>query len=118
MLQSNKDQIMSKVLRISADVFERLEANVTGFESPSEVIERVIKSHEEIEVIKLVTQSVISAEEFIKETGERKKTILLHQPTEAIENTMDYISTIFPQYNISHEFLKPGLKLIIKSKKK
>lgn len=30
---------------------------------------------------------------------------------------MDYVSTIFPQYNISHEFLKPGLKLIIKSKK-
>ena len=109
---------MSKVLRISADVFERLEANVTGFESPSEVIERVIKSHEEIEVIKLVTQSVISAEEFIKETGERKKTVPLHQPIEAIENAMDYIITIFPQYNISHEFLKPGLKLIIKSKKK
>lgn len=87
---------MSKVLRISADVFEKLEANVTGFESPSEVIERVIKSHEEAEVIKLVAQAIITAEDFIKETGEREKTVLLHHPLEAIERAMDFIIEIFP----------------------
>lgn len=107
---------MSKVLRISANAYEKLEENVTGFESPSEVIERVINSHEEIEVIKLVALAVVSAEDFIKETGERKKTVLLHQPAEVIERAMNFIIEIFPQYKITHEFKQPGLNLKIKSR--
>ena len=106
---------MSKVLRMSANVYEKLEANVTGFESPSEVIERVINSHEEIEVIKLVARAVVSAEDFIKDTGERKKTVLLHQSAEVIERAMSFIIEIFPQYKITYDFNQPGLNLKIKS---
>tara|TARA_R110000764_G_scaffold219580_1_gene307304 strand:- start:2911 stop:3216 length:306 start_codon:yes stop_codon:yes gene_type:complete len=98
---------------MSEGVFNKLEKNVTGFETPSEVIERMIESHEEIDVIKLVTRAVISSEEFMKEMGQRKKSILLHQPPEAIERAMIFIGEIFPQYNITHYFEQPALNLEI-----
>lgn len=104
---------MSKVLRVSAGVYDKLEANVAGFETPSAVIERLINSHEETEVIKLVARTVISAEDFIK-IGEQKKTVLLHQPAEAIERAMHFVIEIFPQYKITYEFDNPGLYLKIK----
>ena len=104
---------MSKVLRISAGVFQKLETNVTGFESPSDVIDRAIKSHEEIEVIKMVARAVISAKEHIDEIGFRKKTVLLHQPAEAIDRAMSFIVEIFPQYKIAYDFSPPGLNLKI-----
>lgn len=107
---------MSKVLRISVNTFEKLEANATGFESPSEVIDRAINSNEEIEVIKLVARAVVSAEEFIEKTGLRKKTVLLHQPENIIEQAMSFITEIFPQYIINHTFEQPGLNLVIKSR--
>lgn len=104
---------MSEVLRMSAGVYSKLEANVTGSESLSDVIERLIKSQEEIEVIKLVALSVISAASIIKETGERKKTVLLHQPAEVIERAMRFVVEIFPQYKITYELNHPGLNLIM-----
>ena len=107
---------MSKVLRISANTFEKLEAIVKGFESPSEVIDRAIKGYEEVEVIKIVTRSIISSEEFVKETGKREKIVLLHQLYESIDNAMSHIVEVFPQYIISYKFERPNLTLKIELK--
>ncbi|WP_217531009.1 hypothetical protein [Vibrio cholerae] len=107
---------MSKVLRLTVDVFNRLETNVAGFESPSEVINRMIDSHEEYEAFQHVARAIISAKDFIDETGSREKTVLLHHPMEAIDKAMLFAKEVFPQYTIDYSYESPGLNLKIVSK--
>mgnify|MGYP007101537896 FL=1 len=108
---------MSKVLRLTADVYNRLETNVVGFESPSEVTNRMIDSYEEYEIFQYVARAIINAEEFIIETGQQEKTILLHQSLEAIERAMLFATEIFHQYTIEYKYEQPGLNLKVVAKK-
>ena len=105
---------MSKVLRVSTSVFEKLEANVVGFETPSDVIMRAIHSHEELEVLKILVREIISAEESITEMGEREKIILLHHSEGSMHRAIDFIIKIFPQYKITYSIDLNTLVLTIK----
>lgn len=107
---------MSKVLRISSDVYQRLESDVKGFESPSDVIGRMADSHDELDVIKRVVMAIISANDFISETGEREKAILLHYSSEVIDRAMKFVIPIFPQYKIDYVVDINALILTIREK--
>jgi len=46
MLLTTKGIVMSKVIRISDDLYKRLEAHATGFDTPSNVIEIILNAYE------------------------------------------------------------------------
>lgn len=107
---------MSKVLRLKDDVFSRLEINAKGFESPSDVVKRMIDCYEELETIQFVAECILSAEDFISETGKREKNILIHHPAEAIDRAMKFIYSVFPDYEIEYSYQRPALRLKIQAK--
>tara|TARA_Y100000034_G_scaffold91612_1_gene110548 strand:- start:471 stop:803 length:333 start_codon:yes stop_codon:yes gene_type:complete len=108
---------MSKVLRLNDDVYARLEENVKGFESPSEVTNRMVDSHEQFEAFKILATAVVSARDSIDEIGYRNKNVLLHYSKEAVEEAMNLIEQLFLSYQVSYKYEPPGLELKIKKRK-
>jgi len=64
---------MSKVIRVSEEVYRRLEGHVQGFEAPQAVIERLLNSFEgiepEVEVNEAEERSTMTRGEFVRSHG-------------------------------------------------
>lgn len=105
---------MATSIRIKDDVFSLLEINAKGYESVSDTIKRSVFSLEVLEALDMASRQTELSILTLKEEGlTRNKTILMHYQPEAIEQAMDLVKKLYPDYVINYKIETNVLNLLV-----